>query len=133
MTNAGPTSTSTSTVVWGAVVVFSVTLASIVALAFAVEDGARIESLVGLILPAAGTLLLGFLALARIDNVEQKVGQSLAHTTDLTNGLMDSKIRAAVAEVIKDAYVDPGAAQLLEADRKRRDGGIAAAHPPTAT
>lgn len=120
----------TPTVVWGAVVVFATTLGAIVALSFAVEDGARLESLVGLILPAAGTLLIGFLALDRVAKVSDSVDRVEKHTSDLTNGLMDSKIRAAVAQTIRDQYLDPTAAQLLEADRTR----VAGSHhtpPPT--
>lgn len=111
----------TNTVVLGAVVIFVATLGTIVALAFAVDDGARVESLVGLILPAAGTLLLALLALDKIGKVDQVVQRVDKTTGELANGLMDSKIRAAVAEVIRDAYVDPSAHQLLEADRRRRD------------
>lgn len=111
----------TTTVVWGAVVVFATTLGAIVALSFAVEDGARLESLVGLILPAAGTLLIGFLALDRVAKVDEKIDRVEKHTTDLTNGLMDAKMRAAVADTVKDMYLDPGAEQQLVADRQRRD------------
>lgn len=118
----------TTTVVWGAVVVFTVTLGAIVALSFSVDDTEQLLRLVGLILPAAGSLLLGFLALDRVTKVDEKVDVVAKHTTELTNGLMDSKIRAAVADTIKDIYIDPGAQQLLEADRRRRDG----VHPTAA-
>lgn len=118
--------TRTTTLVAGVVVIFVATLGTIVALAFAVEDGARMESLVGLILPAAGTLLLALLALDRVAKVDEKIDRVGRQTTDLTNGLLDAKVRAAVADVLAPHLVDPAAEQQLDSDRIRRDQADAA-------
>lgn len=111
----------TNSVVTGAVVIFVATLATIVALALAVEDGARVESLVGLILPAAGTLLVALIALDKVVKVDEKLDEVGRQTTDLTNGLLDAKVRAAVADVLAPHMVDPAAEQQLVSDRLRRD------------
>lgn len=40
---------------------------------------------------------------------------------DLANGGMDAKIRAGVADTVRDEYLDPSAAPQLARDRARRD------------
>lgn len=117
----GSTMNRTTTLITGVVVIFIATLGTIVALAFAVEDGARMESLVGLILPATGTLLVTLLALDKVAKVDEKIDRVGQQTTDLTNGLLDAKVRAAVADVLAPSMVDPAAEQLLTSDRLRRD------------
>lgn len=123
-------SNRTNAVVMGAVLIFLGALGTIVALAFAVEDGARLESLVGLVLPAAVTLVLSFLALDRVAKVDEKLDRVGRQTTDLTNGLLDAKVRAAVADVLSPQMVDPAAEQLLDADRRRRDAANQVTPPP---
>lgn len=120
----------TTTLIAGVVVIFVATLGTIVLLAFAIEDGARIESLVGLILPAAGTLLLALLALDRVAKVDEKIDRVGQQTTDLTNGLLDAKVRAAVADVLAPHMVDPAAEQQLVSDRARRDAATVASDAP---
>jgi hypothetical protein len=51
--------------------------------------------------------------------VSTQVADVAADTTKLANGLGDSKIRAAVADVLHDDLVDPEAREQLAADRER--------------
>lgn len=126
---------STGVIVWAAVVMFVATMATVIALAFAIDDGARVESLVGIILPAAASLVVAMLALVKISQVGDQVDKVSKQTTDLTNGLLDAKVRAAVADVLAPELVDPAAEQLLTSDRHRRDSANlnpheASAHTP---
>ena len=72
--------------------------------------GAELAPLIGLVGPTVATLAV----LGKVNNIDQR-------TEDLTNGLMDAKLRAGVADVLPDHLIDPGAKDQLEADRARRD------------
>lgn len=67
------------------------------------------------------TLLLGSLAptIGVLANL-YKTGDIAKRTEDLTNGLMDAKIRAGVADVVVPHLVADDAKPMIEADRARR-------------
>ena len=90
------------------------TLAVCCAIFIAVPDGARSGSMVVIILASLGPAVATLAALVG-------VRQIASHVTQLTNGLMDSKIRAGVADVLPDDVIDPAAHEQLQLDRQRRD------------
>lgn len=128
MPNNKTTPASGNVIILAVCVVFVVTLGAAVAVTSAVEDGARASSLVSMILPVGGTALLALLALFKIGEVQQVAEEVRAHTVDLTNGKMDAKIRAGVADVLADALIDPQAYPLVEQAREIRDRGNAETH-----
>lgn len=73
------------------------------------------------VLALVGSTVATLATLAKLQGVDAKVDQVDKRTEDLTNGLMDAKIRAGVADVIRPEHVDPEMADQLEADRTRRD------------
>jgi hypothetical protein len=75
-----------------------------------------VSTLVGTLAPTIA--VLG--ALARLGTVSEQVADVAEDTNKLANGLGDSKIRAAVADVLPDHMIDPASRQLVEADRLRR-------------
>lgn len=113
MSTPKPAVSSTALVV-GVVVVFCFTVAAVVVVAVAVPDGGNAGSLVALLLGSMATTIPAIAALAKISNVQEQV-------TDLNNGRMDSKIRAAVADVIGPNQVHPPARAQVANDRARRD------------
>jgi DNA-binding transcriptional LysR family regulator len=73
--------------------------------------------------PLLGTLAPTIAAVAllvQVRGVQADVQQVRQDTHALTNGLLDSKIRAGVAETVRDELVDPAAADLLRTDRQTR-------------
>lgn len=100
-------------IIIGVVAMFCTTMLGVVLLAvFAPSDQAA--STIGLVLASLSSTVVGVLALAKIGSVERTVD-------DLSNGRMDSKIRAGVADVLPDHLIDRNARPQLEQDRKRRD------------
>lgn len=80
-------------------------------------EGADIAPLIGLVGPTVATLAV----LGKVNNVDDKIDRVDQRTEDLTNGLMDAKLRAGVADVLGEHLIDPAARGQLEADRARRD------------
>jgi hypothetical protein len=109
---------SPTILVVGVVVVFCFTTAGVVTIALAGPDQeATITILVGLLAPTIASLV----TLAKTAGVAARVEKVASDTDDLTNGLMDAKIRAAVADVLPDHQLDPAAADQIADDRERRD------------
>lgn len=101
-------------------IVFVVTVLSVL-LAFLFAPAERDLTLV--IGPLLGTLAPTIAAVAllvQVRGVQADVQQVRQDTHALTNGLLDSKIRAGVAETVRDELVDPAAADLLRTDRQTR-------------
>lgn len=108
--------TPTSTLVLGIVACFvTVVIACTIALIFA-PDGDTIATFLTMILGFATSTVAALVTLVKVQAVDQKVDY-------LTNGGMDSKVRAGVAEVLKPELIDPDAQGLLIADRVTRDAG----------
>ncbi len=121
MSVARPSNTISGTVLLVCLVVmFVVTIAASAAIALAIEDGARATSLIGLLLGSLGALAASVTTLYKVTSLGQVVDDVAQQTTDLTNGLLDSKVRAAVADVLQPHMIDPAADALLERDRTRR-------------
>lgn len=102
-------------------VVFCFTVAAVVGLVVAAPEGSAVETTITILLGSLASTVAALVALLKVDNVHDTVGKVAADTESLTNGLMDSKIRAAVAEVLAPGMVDPAARELLDADVERRD------------
>jgi hypothetical protein len=113
------------------VIVFVVTILSVTAIAISIEDGARASTMIGLIL-APLTTVLGILAVfGKVSNLETRMGDVQSDTRDLTNGLLDAKVRAAVADVIGPELVHEEAREQVALDRERRAQKNAAADTAT--
>lgn len=121
MSTNRPTS-STTVIVVAVASMFCFTMAAAVAIVVAVPEGTNPGALVALLLAAMGTAVPAVLALA-------KIGRVAAQVDDLSNGLMDSKIRAGVADVLPPQLVHQDAREQLESDRARRSdsGGTSTA------
>lgn len=75
-----------------------------------------VSTIVGTLAPTLAILA----ALAKLGNVSEQVADVAQDAELMKNGLGDSKIRAAVADVLPDHLIDPASRQLVEADRLRR-------------
>lgn len=94
-------------------VVVCFTISAVVAIAIAVPEGANQGSLIALLLGSLAPTLATLVNLAKTASVANQVNE-------LSNGLMDSKIRAGVADVIEPEHLNDDAADLIDADRARR-------------
>lgn len=102
-------------------VVFCVTVLSVL-LAFLFAPADRDLTLV--VGPLLGTLAPTIAAVAllvQVRGVQADVQQVRQDTHALTNGLLDSKVRAGVADVVRDEHLDPDAAEQIAEDRAVRD------------
>lgn len=113
--------TSGVALIVGVVVVFCFTVAAVVAVTVAVPDGANAATLITLLLGSLAPTIASLVGLAKLSAVGDRVDVVAAQSHDLTNGLMDSKIRAAVADVLSPEMVDESARPQIAADRARRD------------
>lgn len=104
--------TSTAVVV-GVVAMFCTTMlgVTLVAVLVPADDAA---TLIALLLGFASTAVPAVIGLAKITGVERQV-------TELSNGLMDAKVRAGVADVLPEDLHDPAIRSQLAADRATRD------------
>lgn len=128
MTHKAPDQTTTRTIVWAVVVLFIGSLGAVIALVTFVDDSSLATTLVAAVftnLAAMAAVLVKLLSAQAA--VADAVGKVEQHTSALTNGLLDAKVRTAVAEVLRPELVDPNAHQQLRADTKRRDAYDAAA------
>lgn len=60
-------------------------------------------------------------AAGQVDQVREVASATEGKVTDLTNGLMDAKLIAALSEVLPAHLIDPAAVPKIEAARARRD------------
>lgn len=103
------------------VVAFVVSVIAATAVAVLVEDAGRATVMIGLILAPLTSVLSALIVFAKVSDLDAKVGEVRTDTADLTNGLMDAKVRAAVADVLAPEYVDENARDQLIIDRARRE------------
>jgi hypothetical protein len=75
-----------------------------------------VSTLAGTLAPTIAVMA----ALARIGGVSDQVSDVAEDANKMANGLGDSKIRAAVADVLPDHMIDPESRQLVERDRLAR-------------
>lgn len=109
-------SNSSGIVVIVACVMFCFVVSAVVVIAIAVPEGGNPGSLIALLLGAFASTIPALATLAKVGGVEKRV-------EDLSNGLMDSKVRAGVADVVADHLIDPTVHARLVDDRARRDAG----------
>lgn len=116
--SGGPLSTTTLMVCITTLVCFVVGVAALVWV-FSPEGNdptVLVATIVGTLAPTIASLA----ALVRMGAVSEQVADVAEDTNKLANGLGDSKIRAAVADVLPDHMIDPASRQLVERDRMRR-------------
>lgn len=93
---------------------------------FAIDPDAAADFATQLLtaLGTIGALIAGLAQLGRKQaDTDRKVDEALAGVNYLSNGGMDAKVRAGVADVLPDHLIDPQARPLIEQDRVRRDAG----------
>lgn len=122
-----PDQTTTRAVVWGVVVLFTGSLAAVVALTVFVDDSGTEAALVGAVFTNLAAIAAVLVNVQRTNAVSAQVETVASHTEALTNGLMDAKVRTAVAEVMRPDLLDPAASDQLAADLVKRDAFDAAA------
>lgn len=105
--------TSNVTVIAAAMFASITMLAVALIVAFAPAD-ADLGLLIGLLVTAAGNLVATIVTVGRTDQIKGTVD-------DLANGKMDAKIRAGVADVLKDHLIDPTTREQIAQDRIVRD------------
>lgn len=120
MSNEPATRPNTVLIVCASVLV-AVTILCVTLIAVAVEDGARSTTLIGLVAAPLTTGLGVLVVLGKVQNVERQVSEVKDHTYDLTNGLLDAKVRAAIGDILAPHLLDDDAREQLEADRAVRD------------
>lgn len=113
MPDSGKTARTT---VWAIVVVFVATLGAVVLLAAMAPEGQEVD-LVVQVLGTLAPVLAVLAAMRQVNVVGQRVDQVAQDTHDLTNGLLERKVRVATSEVLHDNLVDPAAADQVLEDR----------------
>lgn len=89
-------------IIYGICAVVIATIAGATAVLLWGPEGTDVAPLVGMVAPTVAALA----ALAATQKVAGHVNRVDKRTEDLANGLMDSKIRAGVADVIPDHLLD---------------------------
>lgn len=94
-------------IIWAVVLLFVATVTAVVVLAVYVEDASQyVTAILAAVTPTIAVLA----AMRAIEGVRQD-------THALTNGLLDRKVRAGVAEVVHDDVIDPQYRASATADR----------------
>lgn len=99
--------------------VFCFTASAVVVIAVAVPDGGNAGSLIALLVATLAPTLATIANLVKTTGVEQRLEDVAANAEQLTNGGMDAKIRAGVADVLRPSMVDPEVEAQLVHDRDR--------------
>lgn len=97
---------TTRTIVWAIVVLFVTTMATVVAVMLVATEDNRIV-LVSTVLPQLGAIAAVLVNLRATTEAVARVKRVEDDTHALTNGLLDSKVRAGVAEVVHPELLDP--------------------------
>lgn len=104
---------------WAIVVLVAITLAAVVALTTLAPPGEDRRTVVLQVLGILAPTLAVMVTLVQVGRVQAQVETVARDTHDLTNGLLDSKVRAGVADVLHDDLMDPEAADQVAEDRAR--------------
>lgn len=102
------------------VVMFGVAMAAVVAIAVAVPEGANPGSMIVILLGSLATSLATLATLLKGDKTHEVVKEVKAQTDDLTNGLMDAKLIAALVKVLPAHMLDVEP-EVVEAAQARVD------------
>lgn len=100
-------------------VVVCFVVAACTAIFLAVPDGANTFSLVAILLATVPSTIASLVGLVKLSGVAEQVTDVATDTHELTNGLGQAKLRAAVAEVVHPDLIDPAALPQLAADKAR--------------
>lgn len=119
-----PARLSATAIVVCVTVAFVVSVTGSTVIAVLVEDPA---TLIGLVVAPLATFVPSLLILVKLGGQEERLDKVAADTTDLTNGVMDSKIRAAVSDVLHPNLIDPAAAEQLKRDHEVQTARLHAA------
>lgn len=101
-------------------VVFCVTVLSVLLAFLFAPEGRDLTLVIGPLLGTLAPTIAAVALLVQVRGVQADVQQVRSDTHALTNGLLDSKVRAGVADVVRDEHLDPGAAALIDRDRAVR-------------
>ena len=121
MTTTNRPAVSTTVVVVGVVVVFCFTIAACVAIFVAAPEGANTGSLVTILLSSVAQVVGVLALLVKVSGTDAKVDQVAQDTYRLTNGLLDSKVRAALSDTVHPDFIRDDATDMLQNDRRVRD------------
>lgn len=102
-------------------IVFCVTVLAVLAAFLFAPEGRDLTLVIGPLLGTLAPTIAAVALLMNLNKVDAKVEEVRQDTYRLTNGLLDAKVRAGVADVVKDEHLDPGAVALIAQDRKVRD------------
>ncbi len=114
MPNSGQT---TRNMVWAIVVLVGLTLAAVVALMVLAPAGEDRRTVVLQMLGILAPTLAVLVTLQQVGRVESRVTEVAQDTHDLTNGLLERKVRTGVADVLHPNLVDPATAGQVAEDR----------------
>lgn len=108
-------------------IIFVVTVQAVLLAFLFAPEGRDLTLVIGPLLALIPSTIAAIALLQQMGSVKSvqaeqsaKLDKVAKDTHDLTNGLLDSKVRAGVADVIRPQHIDPEAQQLLELDRAAR-------------
>lgn len=105
---------------------FCVLVVAIVVLVIFAPTGTDVGAIVTALLGAFAALVPSLITLVKIRTVEQRQEDDAAKLDYLTNGGMDAKNRAAIADVLPEEFIRPEyREEQLDADRAHREAGPA--------
>lgn len=107
-------------------IVFVVTVLSVLAAFLFAPEGRDLTLVIGPLLGTLAPTIAAVALLVQVRGVQADVQQVRQDTHALTNGLLDSKVRAGVSEVIRPDLLHPDAHEQIRADKAVR----AEAEPP---
>lgn len=102
-------------------VVFVVTVLSVLAAFLFAPEGRDLTLVVGPLLGTLAPTIAAVALLVQVRGVQADVQQVRADTHALTNGLLDSKVRAGVSEVIHPDLLHPDVAETIVSDKAVRE------------
>lgn len=121
MPNSTPQRVGSTAALVVVAVVFCVTVLSVLLAFLFAPEGRDLTLVIGPLLGTLAPTIAAVALLVQVRGVQADVSQVREDTHALTNGLLDSKVRAGVADVIRDEHLDPEAVQLIHEDRAVRD------------
>lgn len=114
MTNNARPVVSGTALIWAIAAMFIAVVGAVCVIAVAVPDSQNPAGLIGLLLGAFATLVVNIGVLFQLSQVKRNVDY-------LANGGTDSKVRAAIADVVDDQFLRDDAEPQLTEDRLHRD------------
>lgn len=101
--------------------VFCFVVAAVVAIFIAAPEGANTGSLITILIGQIAPTLVALGVLAKVNSTDAKVERVADDTYRLTNGLLDAKVRAGIADTMPEHMLDPDYVdEQMHADRRVR-------------